>query len=398
MDSLERQRLAHTLRHLRVGKGLRQIDLAIPGQISRSAISALERAQINNPSKQLITAVAAALDVRYDDLVRFSDTEASVIAVLHGARQLWGHDPKKALQNTQRVLRRARHLQLYDVEREAAALLAEWYGLRGDPFRAMAYTIGALIRPETENSTPQATVMALATHLREQGEGRAALALYREFLFGLHRANPRFARVFLHLGRTYMEAHQYPQAVRAFGRAHRDATALGQADVRGWAFVGLSRALGFTGRHVDATTAINQAEMLAVTYHWSDLKSAVLRTHEILDLLFSRSLPDARQQWHWVTQLLQNSAEPVQDQIDLLQSWIDYASRHKAWEEVRLAADSGLALLKASASVSNRGAKGHFLWARSEANEASGQPWEQDREWSADLLHLDVGPTRDFSS
>lgn len=389
MGPIERQHLARTLRHLRLGKGLRQIDLAIPGKISRSAISALERAQIENPSKQLVTAVATALDVRYEDLMGFSDAEASVVTLLQEARLLWQHDPKKAVRDAQRALARSRRLQLYDMEQDVAALLAEWYGLCGDPFRAAAYSMWVLSHPYTTDPEQLVAVSALAKHLRKLGEWRAGIALYRQFLFGIHRANPRFGPVFLQLGQTYAEAHQYARAGRAFTRAHRDAIALGQAEEGGWALVGLSQTLGFRGRHEEAATANNLARSLSITYRWSDLGSATLRTDEILNVLSSRSLTTARQQWHRAATLLQKNSGAIQEQLDLLHGWIHYALIHQSWEEVLLATDSGLALLRSPTHLVNRGAKGQLLWARAYAKRASGHPWKHDREWAADLLHID---------
>ena len=344
---------------MRLGKGLRQSDLAIPGQVSRSAISALERAQIENPSKQLLTAVAGALGVRYSDLVMSSGSEALVINLLHEARALWQHNPKKALHNAQRALVRSRRLHLYDAERETTKLLAEWYGLHRDPFRAAAYAVWALARPDDVDSMQPAAVLVLAEHLRNLGEWRAAITLFRQFLFGIHR---------------------------------RDAMSLGKTETTGWALVGLSRALGFTNRHQDATRASDQAKSLAGTYHWPAIESAILRTDEILDLLFSPSMPCARQQWQHTTKLLRKNSEPVDDQVNLLQSWIYYASNHEAWTEVLAAAGSGLELIRSTtAYVSNRGKKGHFLWARAQAKHATGQPWQYDHEWASDLLQINDG-------
>lgn len=392
MEALERTRLAHALRHLRLGKGLRQSDLAIPGQVSRSAISALERAQIENPSKQLLTAVAVALGVRYSDLVVSSDSEALVIDLLHEARALWQHNPKKALHDAQRALVRSRRLHLYDTERETTKLLAEWYGLHGDPFRAAAYAVWALARPDDVDAMQQAAVIVLAEHLRDLGEWRGAITLFRQFLFGIHRQNPQFSNVFLQLGRTYSESQNYRQAVRMFVRAQRDAMSLGKAETTGWALVGLSRALGFTNRHQDATRASDQAKSLAGTYHWPAIESAILRTDEILDLLFSPSMPSARQQWQRTTKLLQENSEPVDDQVNLLQSWIYYASNHEAWTEVLAATNSGLELIRSTtAYVSNRGKKGQFLWSRAQAKHATGQPWQFDHEWASDLLQMNDG-------
>lgn len=386
VEPLERQRLAHTLRQLRVGRGLRQIDLAIPGRLSRSAISALERGQIANPSRQLIMAVAKALEVRYDDLLQFSDGEASVLALLEKAHRLMRSVPKKSLRAAQRALIHSRRLLLYDMEREAIAVLATWYAQSGDPFRASVYAGWNLTGPNRENSLLPATVIAFGERLQELGEWEAAIALYRLYSIGIHPATLVLAGVFLRLGQTYMDVHRYPQALRMLVRAQRDGIALGNPEITGPALVSLSRSLGFTGRHAEAEQARLQASMLAATDHWTDLQDTVLRTGEILAVLSSSSLSDARGQWKRATHLVQTTVAPIQDQVNLLHSWIYYASRHEAWGEVILAAESGLELMRSTANFPNRGMKGQLLWSRAQANQALGRPWEHDAEWATDLL------------
>lgn len=397
MDALERERLAHTLRYLRRENGLRQIDLAVPGHVSRSTISALERGQIENPSQPLITAVATALGVHYEDLLALSDAESSVMVLLHEARRLWSTAPDKSIRAAQRVLIRSRRLHLDAVESDALKQLAAWYSHAGDAFRAGIYSAWLLARDGHTGSSDSA-VATLGAHLHDMGEWRAAIALYRLLVIGIHPANPRSARVFLDLGQTYTAAHQYPHAVRMLGRAYRDAFTVGDANLAGWALVGLARALGFTGQYAQAHSANDRAETLAVTYKWTDLQNTILRTNEILSILSSDSVSAAQKRWHSITQRLQHNPEPLPDQINLLYSWINYASRHQAWPEVLAATEFGLGLIRSPDHVSNRGIKGQLLKTRAQANQQSGQPWKQDSEWAADLLRMDSFPTFDDRS
>ena len=388
MEPLARERLARNIRRLRLAKHLRQIDLAQASHVSRSAISAMERGQIGEPSTLLITAVARALGVSYDDLVGLSDTETSIVELLEHARRTV-QSPQWTLLKVQRALIRSRQRHLCDAERESAQFMAKLYQKNGDPYRASLYAgWGASgLHPSLKN---QEALLLWGEQLQDLGESLGTIALYRHFLLGTHRANPVFAKSFMALGRAYMQAHLYPQAVRKFLRAHQDSLATGDAMTSGWALVGLSHALGFVGRHTEATQANVSAGRLAHTYHWNMLGHAVDRTEELLLLLNSDSLGSARLQWQAAMHIIGQQLEPFSDQMNLLHSWIYVASHYEAWVDVIAAAESGLQLVSNQSYGSNRSNKGHFLWARAEGNQKSGNPWEHDREWAADLLRIEL--------
>lgn len=394
MEPLARQRLARTLRRLRLAKHLRQIDLAEASHVSRSAISAMERGQIGEPSTPLVTAVARALKVSYNDLMGLSDTETSVTTLLEHARSRGRQSPRLALPMVHRALIRSRQYQLFDVERESAQLMARLYHQNGDPYRATLYAGWAAtgLHPSPEN---QEAVLLWGEQLQDLGEFHTSIALYRHFLLGTHRANPVYAKSFLALGRAYMQAHLYPQAVRMFLRAHHDSVTISDTMVAGWALVGVSHAFGFVGRHSEADQSNARAGKLAHTYHWLDLEHAVTRTEEMLLLVGSDSFSKARSQWQEVTRVIELQSNPFPDQMNLLHSWIYVASHYQAWADVIAAAESGLQLVSRQPYGSNRSNKGHFLWARAEGNQNSGKPWARDREWAADLLRIKLQSSPD---
>ncbi|MCL5064723.1 MAG: helix-turn-helix domain-containing protein [Firmicutes bacterium] len=388
MEPLERKKLADSIRELRLKQGLRQIDLVVAGQVARSTISALERGQIENPSEHLIDGVASMLSVRRQDLLMWPKAEASVLEDLKLARASQQRSPQVALRRAQRALIRARRLQLSDVERSAAELLAELHSQLGHPVAATTYAGWAVAHPNRFSPVEHEAVIVYGERLRNIGELSAAIALYRQFLAGISRNSSRSAKVFLRLGQTYADAHQYPQAMRIFQRAYRDALVLGDANLSGWALIGLSVALSFSGRHQQAEDARVRAAILAQTYHWTDMQYAARRAEEQVAVLSSPSLDAARHCWQQSTRVIEELAGAIDDQLQLLYSWVFYASNHQAWAEVIEATGTGLALIRrADHRAADQQMKGTFLGARARAKQQSGQSWQDDKEWAEDLLY-----------
>ena len=116
----------------------------------------------------------------------------------------------------------------------------------------------------------------------------------------------------------------------------------------------------------------------------------------MLTVLSSASLAEARRNWLQSTTILQEELAPLEEQIGLLHSWIFYAPQHQAWDEVRVAADIGLALIKHTSEFRSPKIKGRFLWVRARAKGELGEPSDVDREWAEDLLFARMpGATED---
>lgn len=386
MEGLQRQRLARTIRELRLAKGLRQGDLAVPGAVSRSSISALERGALANPSRALLTAIARGLGVPYEALLGLTDAESVILDLLEEGRSLAATFPTRSVKAGQRALILARRLRLPDAEQAAAEGLAEWYGQLGDEFQAGVYAAWALLRVDWSAPAYQTAILRLGSHLHELGEWRMEITLYRHFLLGFPPSNPQAARIFLRLGSAYLEVGRYPLAVRVLSRARRDGVQLGRAEVTAAAWVALAQALAFGNRHGEAARALAQAADLVRTYALTDIATTVLRSQDVLAVLSSPSLLEAHRKWQEADSILIDHGNPLRAQVTLLRAWIVYAYRHAAWADVLEAAQNGLQMVRAMGAPSSRGLKGWFLWARSEAELRSGHAPSPDREWAEDLL------------
>jgi transcriptional regulator with XRE-family HTH domain len=395
MEPLERDRLATILRHLRVSKGLRQSDLALASRVSRSAISALERGRLLNPSAQLLTAIASGLGVQHGDLIALSDSEVSILELLR-VDPLSDSGTASRLQKAHRALILSRRFQLAEVEQAAVAALVRAYGNAGDGFQAALYSTWRVGPPDWSRPAHQAAVLDVGQHLHRVGEWTAEISLYRHFLLGLPRTNSQCGPLLLQLGYAYSDVNSHPQAVRSLRRAHHDAAALGQTETSALALLGLSYVLSAGGRHTEALLTFRRAVELASTHSSESMRAAVAQGQVVMSLLASRSLDAARDHWHDGANGLVDGAASFVPRMHLLRSWIVYSLKNGAWHEALAAVEEGLALVKSTGS--NRGMKGQLLWARSQANLHVGEAWERDLEWAADLLETDLRRVPTFAA
>jgi transcriptional regulator with XRE-family HTH domain len=391
LDVLHLTRLATNLRRLRHARRLRQVDLAVPGVVARSTISALERAAITNPSETVLQAVAHGLGVTVDDLLAWPNDQAKQLAQevrIAGELVDRGH-LLEAIDRFEGIYDAARRFDLPTMAHLAATRLARLHGQCGRGDQALVFSLEALLQAIAVTPSTVESLRHAADSLWQTGAWHAARACYQALLQRIAVGKADRLRMLVNLGYAYLYSGHYGDAVQAFRTTLHEVPQGGDGYRCAGAYLGLGRALRYQQHWRDAGEAAGRALCLGRTYRWRD----VIQEAEALQRLCEvPTMPTRRGGQAVVRSVL--AAVPagsgfaveraqVYDLLAALELQQGYAV------EAQDAADHGLAEIGATLDPRAWLLKARLLWSRAVSKAHQGLPDAPvDRAWAEDLLAM----------
>ncbi len=378
------------MRSLRIARGLRQTDLAVPGHVSRSMVGALERGEILAPSARVVAALATRLGVSVNDLIHAPEDRAVITRRLARAENhLRKRRPQLTLMECHAILPHVRRLRDGPLLAHVDQILAEAHLSLGNYQRTARWSALAVLRTlNLEERTSEAIVL-LAESLLRLHYPELAISLYQIWL--RHLATPpstEEATLRLHLGNAYQASFRHRQAARTYRRTIVIARRMKLTELEGWALVGLASALQARGEVDAALSTVAQATAIARRGPYPPMEISA-RSVEIRTLISTLSIPQARA-------LLEaecaSTPDDTEDRINaalLYETLAELEWWQKQWHPCLQAAEKGLAILGEDSGLQAIAVRGRLLWATALAYHAlDDRRANVYREWAQDLLRI----------
>lgn len=397
MDSEEAQSLGGAVRALRKARGLRQIDLAVSGRISRSLIGALERGEIQAPSLEAMEIIAERLGVSVGELFAYRERSGIRQGLTMARRHFRHHHFHLAVSTCEVLLPQARKLHDTGLLAQIDQLLAESHLLLGNHGRSARWATLALLRHMRSEPSAAHAVLVLAESLQALHHPRLVIALYHLWLSRVDGPpNYEEVRVRLHLGDAYRVSWRYRQASHTYRRVIALAHQLGLAKDESLALVGLAQCLHGRGEVDEALHVIGQAKILARERSYAQIELAA-RATEVRVLIGTMAVSQARA-------LLQAECAPTPDTLSerldtagLCESLAELEWWQHRWSACAAAADHGLNLIDAYHEPQVVALRSRLLWFKSLAHHALNDPRaDVYHAWAVDLCRLNRANMRDL--
>lgn len=397
MDSDEAQSLGEAIRALRNARGLRQVDLAVPGLVSRSLIGTLERGEVLAPSPDVLEAIAGRLGVGIGDLFAYRERHSIRKGLTRARQQFRGRQFHLALSTCQALLPQARKLHDTVLLAQTDQLLAELHQSLGNHARAARWATLALLRHMRSEPSAVDAILILADSLQALHHPRLVTALYHLWLArpdGIPTEDG--VQVRLRLGDAYRVTRRYRQGSHVYRQVVALARQLKLPKHESLALVGLAQCLYGRGEVDEALRTIGHAKVLARERSDPQIELAA-RAIEVRVLIDTMSVSQARILLQAECALTPSTLLERLDIAGMCEILAELEWWQQRWSACAAAADHGLILTGGHGEPQAVALRGRLLWLKGLAYRALSDPRaDVYHAWAVDLCRLSRTHIRDL--